>query len=318
MQKLVRTIRATVVAVAALIAATPTPTAADEIVFMTGPAGGTWYPLGGAMMQILERGVPGLSITLRPGAGLINIKAVSIGRADIAFGNVISTVDAIAGKPPFNEPVGDLCNLARLYPQIAHIVGADSSIESIADFAGKSVASLPRGNTNEFALTMMLDTYDLTYDDLDAIHFASLTDMVNMMKDGHVDAFSIITSLPSGAMMELSSAKRVRFLGIRDVQFERLRSINSGWFRMTMPAGTYPGQDMPVVSAGFSSHVLVSCTRVSEDLAYRMARATAEGLEDLVAVTAALKGLTVANLAEDVGVPMHPGAQRYYEEVGAL
>ncbi len=72
MQKLVRTIRATVVAVAALIAATPTPTAADEIVFMTGPAGGTWYPLGGAMMQILERGVPGLSITLRPGAGLIN------------------------------------------------------------------------------------------------------------------------------------------------------------------------------------------------------------------------------------------------------
>ena len=127
------------------------PAAAETLVFMTGPAGGTWFPLGGATKQILEQEIDGLDVRMRPGAGLINIKAISLGKADIAWGNVISTVDALAGKPPFDEPMTGICNMAALYLQAAQIAVTDRRIAGIADLRGRELATLPRGNTTEYA-----------------------------------------------------------------------------------------------------------------------------------------------------------------------
>lgn len=313
MQRLMKLLAVAVVA--ALASAAAGTAQAERLTFMTGPAGGTWYPLGGAIKRILEEGIPDLQLSLRPGAGLINIKAIEIGKAELAMGHVISTVDAIAGNPPFEKPHQDLCNLGALYQQVAHIVTIDQEIHSIADFRGKSITSLPRGNTNEFALRMLLGMYDMTYDDLGTVNFASITDMVNLMKDGHAVALSLITSLPSGSIMDLANARDVRFLDVPDTQFERLKARNGGWSRIVIPAETYE-QERDTVSAGFPMQMMASCSRISDDLAYAMTKALAEHVQELASINAALATHDAAAMAADIGVPFHPGAERYYREVG--
>ena len=143
----------------------------ERLTFMTGPAGGTWYPLGGAVKQILEQEIPNLEIIVRPGAGLINIKGISKDKAELAWGNVISTVDALGGRPPFKEAADNLCNLAAFYYQYAQIPVTDPDISSIADLQGKSVGTLPRGNTTEVAARNILALYGILYENLKKINF---------------------------------------------------------------------------------------------------------------------------------------------------
>src|SRR5918995_2758240 len=90
---------------------------AENLRFMTGPQGGSWYPMGGAIKNVVEKAVPDTSLQVMPGAGIANVKAVQAGKADLAFANSVSTVDAINGKPPFEEQADNVCNLATLYPQ---------------------------------------------------------------------------------------------------------------------------------------------------------------------------------------------------------
>src|SRR5687768_9168527 len=90
---------------------------AENLRLMTGPQGGSWYPMGGAIKNVVEQALPDTALQVMPGAGIANVKAIETGKADIAFANSVSTVDAISGKPPFDEPAENVCNLATLYPQ---------------------------------------------------------------------------------------------------------------------------------------------------------------------------------------------------------
>ena len=198
----------------------------QRLVFMTGPAGGTWYPLGGAVKQLLEQEIDGLKITIRPGAGLINIKGIATGKAQLAWGNVISTVDAIHGREPFKERIDGLCNIAAFYYQYAQIPVTDFSINTISDLRGKSIATLPRGNTTEVAARNILGIFNLTYGDLGKINFASVTDQVNMMKDGQIDGFILTSSLPAAGILDLSTSRSMKLLPIPDQEFAKLKVKN--------------------------------------------------------------------------------------------
>src|SRR3546814_12861951 len=85
---------------------------------LTGPQGGSWYPLGGAIKNVVEQNMSGTTMQILPGAGIANVKALESGKADLGFANSVSTVDAINGKPPFTEKAKTVCNIARLYPPI--------------------------------------------------------------------------------------------------------------------------------------------------------------------------------------------------------
>ena len=313
-----RHILAVALTLAWAISAAPVSVSAETLTFMTGPAGGTWYPLGGATKQILEQEIEGLSITLRPGAGLINIKGLSLGKADIAWGNVISTVDALNGKPPFGAKMGDLCNIAALYEQAVQVPVTDMSIESIADLRGRRLATLPRGNTTEASARALLAVYGLGYEDLSKVNFGSITDQVNMMKDGQIDSMVLVSSVPAAGVLDLATSRSMKLLPIHDSEFAKLHESNPGWRRTMIPAGTYPGQDQDVPSAGFRMHMMANCTNVSDETVYRITKALAERGAELAAVTRLLKDYDAEVMATDVGVPFHPGAARYYREMGLM
>ncbi len=287
---------------------------AQRLTFMTGPAGGTWYPLGGAVKQLLEQEIEGLKIVVRPGAGLINIKGITTGKTDLAWGNVISTVDAIHGRPPFDKKIPDLCNIAAFYYQVAQIPVTDHSIKSISDFRGKAFATLPRGNTTEVAARDILSVFNLTYDDLGKVNFASLTDQVNMMKDGQIDGFIVASSVPAAGILDLATSRSVKLLPIPDEEFLRLKQQNPGWSRTVIPGGTYTGQNEDIPTASYQMHMLANCKNVSEQIAYQITSALAKRGAELSAVTTMLKGYNLDVMSKDVGVPLHPGAARFYSE----
>jgi len=285
---------------------------------MTGPAGGTWFPLGAAVQKILSEEIKGLTIDLRPGAGLINIRGVAEGKADLGWGNVISTVDAMNGNPPFKSKVKNLCNLASFYTQYAQLVSVNPDIKGWADMKGKRLATLPRGNTTEIAAQNILASAGLTYKDLALVNFASVTDQVNMAKDGQVDAIFVVTSVPAGGFLDLANSRTTNFIPILDGEFAKLKKVNGGWLRMPIPANAYPNQSADVPIAGFAMHLIANCEGMKEETAYNITKAIDKRVKELGSINKQLGNFATKNLAADTGVPYHPGAERFYKEAGAL
>ncbi|MFN4088896.1 MAG: TAXI family TRAP transporter solute-binding subunit [Alphaproteobacteria bacterium] len=306
------------VAVVACLALPVRPASADRLVFMTGPAGGSWYPLGAAVKNLFEEEIPGLTVDIRPGAGLINIRGVTERKADLGWSFSTSTVDAINGRPPFEKSVEGLCNIAALYKNYAQLVSVDASIKTWADMKGKRFATLPRGNATEVAAQQLLKAVGLSYDDLALVNFASTTDQVNMAKDGQVDAIFSITAAPAGAYLDLANSRKSWFVPVTQAQFEVIKGENAGWEYVPIAANTYPNQPQDVPVAGFAMHMIANCDAMSEDMAYKLTAALAKRVRDLAPVNRSLADFTVEEMAVHVGIPHHAGAARYYKEVGAL
>ena len=288
------------------------PVFAADMRLMTGPQGGSWIPLGGQLKDIWEKAVPGLSVTSLPGAGIANVRGIEEGKTEVGFGNSISTVDAIAGNPPFNKPHKKVCNIATLYPQYFQmIVPANAGIDSVKDLKGKSVATQPRGNTGEAITRQLLKANGLTYEDVKP-SYISYTDAVEQMKDNNVQAFTLGTTIPSGSVMDLASARDIKLLDLSG-SLPEMKKMNPGYTLVTVPKGTYPKQDKDVKVIGYATHLVASCD-LPVDRVYMMTKAIADHVSSLVAVTKSMEGMTPAVMAEDIGVPFHPGAAKFYKE----
>lgn len=304
-------------ALAAATAVAAGPAAAQNLVMTSGSQGGTWYPMAGAIKSVVEEAIPDVSIQVRPGGGLANLRAIEVGQAQIAVGNTISTVDARKGVAPFENAIDNVCHISYMYPQYIQAVAVDMDVETMEDLDGRRLAVTPRGNTAEQVARLTLDAYGLSYDDLRSVEFASMSDQVNMMKDGQVDAFFQATSIPAGVVMDVAASREIRVLPIGEEAFAALKEFNPGFGRLTIPAETYPYQDEPVETAGWGTHIIADCG-LDEELVYGITKAMVEGLDDLGRAIRPLQGLEPATMAQDVGVPFHPGAERYYREIGAL
>jgi TRAP transporter TAXI family solute receptor len=285
---------------------------------MTGPQGGAWYPLGGAIAEILKNEIPGTTASVLPGAGIINVQGVDTARTDIGFGNSVSTVDGLAGREPFKAPVKNVRQLATLYMQYFQlIVLDDAKIKGVPDLKGKSVAVQPRGNTGEQMTRELLQVYGMSYKDLGKVSHVSYNDAVSLMKDGHAQAYTLISTVPASSVLDLASDRKILMLSVPEDKFKELLKINSGYSRREIPKGTYPGVDYPVQAFGTYTHLMIRGD-LSDDIVYEITKALGKHAENLGAVVKDVKGLTLKEMAFDVGVPYHPGALKYYREAGVL
>ena len=294
------------------------PAAAQQVTFMTGPQGGSWIPLGGALKGMWENAVPGLNITQTPGAGISNVRGVDEGKAHIGFGNSSTTVDGLEGRPPYPKKVTKVCQLANLYPQYFQVVAlADAKVNSFADLKGKSVTTQPKGNTGELLTALVLKMNGLSYQSLTKVNFNSYNESVGMMKDGHAQVFTLGTTAPASAVMDLASARDVRLVPVDDKVMGELKKMNPGYNKLTIKAGTYPKQDKDVPVIGYSTHVVVACD-LPENTVYQMAKTMAANVGAMAAVVKSIEGITPKDMALDIGVPFHKGAARFYKEAGAI
>jgi len=295
------------------------PVAAQQVTMMTGPQGGSWVPLGGALKNMWEQAVPGLAMTVTPGAGVANVRGIDEGKAQLGFGNSSSTVDGIEGRAPYPKKVTKVCQVANLYPQYFQVAAlADAKINSYADLKGKSLVTQPKGNTAEVLTDTVLKMNGLNYQSLSKANFqASYTDAVSMMKDGHAQVMTLGTTAPASAVMDLASARDIKLVPVDDKTMATLKKENPGYNRLIIKAGTYPKQDKDVPVIGYSTHIMAACD-LPEDVVYKITKAMAENVDAMAAVVKPIAGLTPKDMAIDIGVPFHKGAAKYYKEKGAL
>jgi TRAP transporter TAXI family solute receptor len=290
----------------------------DTYRFMTGPQGGAWVPLAGSLKAMWEKSIPNVSVTTSPGAGIANVLGIHQGKAEVGFGNSISTVDGMQGAEPFKEKTTNVCQMASLYPQYFKVVVlADSGINSIADLKGKTLAIQPRGNTAEVATQHILKVFGMDYTAVKTNFIPSYTDAVSLMKDGHAHAFTLGTTSPASSIMDLASSRDVKVLPYSDDTVAKMRQINPGYAKISIPANTYPKQTQPVQVVGYAAHLIVSC-KLPDDRVYAMTKIMHANFKDLTLINKAMEVTTPKMMAEDIGVPLHPGAAKYYKEAGAL
>jgi TRAP transporter TAXI family solute receptor len=144
----------------------------------------------------------------------------------------------------------------------------------------------------------------------------SYTDAIGLMKDGHAQAFTLGTTIPASSVMDLAAGRDMKLLDLTDALPE-MKKINPGYTRVTVPANTYPKQDKDVGVIGYATHLVVSC-KLPEDRVYTMVKTMAAHVADMAAVNKDMKSLTPKGMAEDIGVPLHPGARKFYRESGAI
>jgi TRAP transporter TAXI family solute receptor len=293
------------------------PASAQETLrFMTGPQGGAWVPIAGALKNIWERAIPGITVQTLPGAGVANVRGIGGGRAHVAFGNSISTVDGIAGNAPFPEKVGNVCNIGSLYPQWFQVIAlADSGINRIEDMRGRPIALQPRGNTAEVVTQHILQAAGMSYSDVRASFQSSYTDAVGLLRDGHAQVFTLGTTIPASSVMDLASARQMRIIDLAPY-VDRMRAINPGYQGEQLPANTYPQQQGTPVQITYTAHLITNCDR-NEEQVYQMVKLLWENVDTLRNIVSAMRNSTPATAAADIGVPMHPGAARFYREAAA-
>ena len=134
------------------------------------------------------------------------------------------------------------------------------------------------------------------------------------MQDGHAVAFALGTTIPAGAIMDLAAARDIKLLDLADSS-TTMRKLNPGYTLVTIPKGTYPKQDKDVKVIGYATHIVASC-KLPEDTVYTMTKTIAQNIKTLAAVDKEIAALTPKGMAEDIGVPFHPGAAKFYKEAG--
>lgn len=299
--------------------ATSTTTENMDLVMATGGTSGTYYPYGGAVATELAAAIPGLNINAQAtGASAANIRMVRDNDADIAIVQNDVMSYAYNGTESFaGEQITEMATMATLYAEVCQIiVDPDSGITTVADLKGKRVSVGDAGSGVESNAKQILDAYGLSLDDISKQNL-SFGDSANAMKDKKIDAFFVTAGTPTTAIMELVSTNKIALLSIDDDKCASLIEQYPFYTKYTIPAGTYSGIDADVTTLAVKATFIVR-PALSEDLVYNMTKALFEGKDNIAAAHSKGTELDPESAVQGVSVPLHPGAEKYFKEIGVL
>jgi len=310
------------VVVAALVG--PAPAAAQQLLaLVTGGTAGVYFPLGGAMAEIWNARVPGVRVSAQSsGASIANIQFLAQGQAHLALVQNDIAFYAYSGREMFlnvtqnkPEPVTAFRGVAMLYPETIQIVTLrGKGIGQVEDLRGKRVVVGAPASGTEANARQILALHSLFYGQIRP-DFLSFAAAVDQLRDGQVDASFITAGIPTAAVTDLAAQREVVLVPIRDDKFTELRERYPFYTRQTVPAGTYRGLAAPVQTVAVMA-MLVARADLSADLVYNLTKAMWEGLDRLRAAHAQGRNLDSSRARVGMPIPLHPGAERYYNERG--
>lgn len=293
--------------------------AAEFINVLTGGTSGIYYPLGVALSQMYAKAIPDSKTAVQATkASVENLNLLQAGRGEAAISLGDSLSDAYKGNTEagFKAPLSKLRTIAALYPNYIHFVAAaDSGIKSFADIKGKRISvGAPKSGT-ELNSRAILAAAGLSYKDFSKVEYLSYAESVELMKNRQLDVTLLSSGAGVAALRDLATSQKVVFLTIPE---EIVKKIDDPAYQVgVIPANTYEGQTADVKTVSVQNF-LVTHSGVSEQTVYTMTKTMFENLDQMVAAHAAAKDIHLENAAKNPPAPLHPGAERYYKEVGLL
>jgi uncharacterized protein len=314
-------------ALAACVAVALTTTAAaQERVFFgiaTGGTGGTYYPLGGMLAQLISNkvtiGGKKLSATAET-AGASVANAQLLGRKDIESAFVAADIldAAYNGKGQFEgKPVKNLRALGALYPEQVQLVTlASANVQNFKDLKGKTVSSGSPGSGQWQLLGDLLEANGMTRKDIGE-DLSSFTQSVDKIKDGNLVASLITAGAPTSSVSDLANARDIRIVPLTGPAIEALQKKQPYYASVQLPANTYKGQTAPVPTLAVMA-VWATHDGVTDQMAYEVTKALFENTETLGQVHPKGKEISLKTALQSVSIPLHPGAEKYYREKGLI
>ena len=311
-------VRILLAAVSALTIAA-TAHAQEFITVLTGGTSGVYYPMGVALSQVYGKAMPGSKTSAQvTKASAENLNLLQAGRGEIAFtlGDALNEAWKGNEEAGFKTPLKKLRTIAAIYPNYIQIVAnADSGIKTLADLKGKRVAvGAPKSGT-ELNARDIFKGAGMSYKDFAKVEYLPFGESVELMKNRQLDATLISAGLGVAAIRDLATSVKIVIV---PVPADVVAKIGEAAYQSgTVPANTYNGQTEAVATVAIQNF-LVSHEGVSTDAAYKMTKAIFEHLPELQAAHAAAKAITRENAAKAPPAPLHPGAEKYYKEVGLI
>ncbi len=283
----------------------------------TAPPGGAFFVVGGAIGEVLNenRGDRNWEVTAEATKGSQeNIRRLLRGELDLALSNSAISYFATRGEGWDQEyPVRTVMTLA---PNIALFVTRESSgIRTISDLRGKRVVLGPAGAGFHFFLRPLLQAHGLTYDDLTELN-GTQSGAVNLLADGSAAAAFLGGAVPTASITQASSSQEIFFVPFADEAIEKVTSQYQFFRRGTIAAGTYRGQEEDFRGLDVGSMHLITSADQSEELIYELTRTIYENRDKVVEKHAAGRAINPGNVVRDTGTEFHPGAVRFYREIG--
>lgn len=281
----------------------------------TGGTAGTYYPIGGAMAEILNKDIKGMNASAQStGATVANINMLKDGSVDLAIVQNDITYYAVNGTEMFQDKkVDNIRGIATLYPETCQFVTLDSSgIKSIKDLKGKKVAVGAAGSGAEANARQILEACGITYNDIE-VQYLSFAEGASALKDGNVDAAFLTAGYPTASVQDISSQNKIRLLPVDSDKAEALIAKYPFYTKTTIPAGTYAGFNEEVQTISVMA-MLVATDKVDDKLGYEIAKAIFSNLDRLQAAHSVGKLITKDGAMKGMSLPMNTGAEKFFKE----
>lgn len=295
----------------------------DVMEFVTGPSGGGWAQIGAAIADKANGYFSGFPITATTGGSVANPMVMASGEAMIGLSQGIFLSASLEGTEPYTEKVDCLRGIASLDSSLLYLV-CDASVkentvgELIANGTKLSIGTLPAGNAADMLMDLTLAEYGTTAEALsnNSVYVADGSALTDAYSDHHFDLISLNRALPNASLTELMTGRDSKILGIEEDMAQALAE-KYDWEIITIPAGTYPGQGTDVLTVGMKS-VLIVRDDCPDAVAYFLAKTMYDHKDYFETVQTAYAAFDKEDMVNNLTVPVHPGAELFWKEIGLM
>jgi TRAP transporter TAXI family solute receptor len=304
---------------AALVTSTAFAQQPQFVNILTGGQSGVYYPLGVALSQIYAKNIPNVRSTAQvTRASAENMNLLEAGRGEVALALADTVSNAYKGNAEagFAKPLTKLRGLSATYNNYIQIVAnADSGIKTLADLKGKRISVGAAKSGTELNARAIFKAAGLSYSDMAKIEYLPFGESVELMKNRQLDATLQSAGLGVASIRDLATSVNIVVVAVPAIVVTRVG--DAAYQPSVIPANTYAGQTVDIPTAAIPNF-LVTHSGVSDELAYQMAKTLYTNIDTMYAAHNAAKTIQRENAVRGMPVPVHPGAARYYKEVGVM
>ncbi len=283
----------------------------------TAPTGGTFFVIGGALAEVADQyGPEGWQVSAEATQGSReNIRRLDGGELDFALSNAAITYFAVRGEANWDRAYG-VQAVMTLAPNVAFFVTRrDSGVEKIGDLRDRRVIIGPSGAGFEDFVGPILAAHGVSYDDFTLLN-GPQSAAVDMLSDGSADAAFLGGGIPTASIVQASASMDLHFVPFEAAAKEQLLADYPFYAPATVPAGTYRNQDADYDGLNVGYIHLITSAAADEDRVYGITRAIYENRASVVERHASGKAIQPGNVVRDTGTTFHPGAVKFYKEIG--